>query len=294
MSDGSPMSLYDLRRQAGLRRRATAAWSGRRSCAGSRARTATVLTADRAELDLREQAAVDAGWFAAERARRGLPRGGAGRRHPRQRHAIPADFLYDNLAIETNVIDAAHALRAWRSCCSSARRASIRKTAPQPIARGRAADRPARADQRVVRGRQDRRRSSCAQAYRRQYGCDFISRDADQPLRARRQLRSRQPAMCCPALIRKAHEAKLTRARRASTIWGTRHAAARVPPRRRPAPMPACFLLQALFGRRARSTSARGEDLSIAELARAGRARWSASRASCVSTRASPTARRAS
>ena len=29
-----------------------------------------------------------------------------------------------------------------------------------------------------------------AQAYRRQYGCDFISRHADQPLRPGRQLRS--------------------------------------------------------------------------------------------------------
>ena len=65
-----------------------------------------ILTASRAELDLRDQAAVDR-WMAAKRpqavflaaAKVGGILANASR---------PADFLYDNLMIEANVIAAAH------------------------------------------------------------------------------------------------------------------------------------------------------------------------------------------
>ena len=47
-------------------------------------------------------------------------------------NTYPADFIRDNLLIQTNVIDAAYAHGA-RSCCSSVRAASIRSMAPQPM-----------------------------------------------------------------------------------------------------------------------------------------------------------------
>ena len=68
----------------------------------------------------------------------------------------PADFLYDNLAIETNIIEASRGIGVAKAAVprlvmhlSAARAAAD--------ARGCAADRAAGADQPVVRGRQDRR-----------------------------------------------------------------------------------------------------------------------------------------
>jgi len=46
-------------------------------------------------------------WFAAKRPQVVFLRGRQGRRHRRQ-HTLRAEFLYDNLAIATNVIHAAH------------------------------------------------------------------------------------------------------------------------------------------------------------------------------------------
>ena len=131
----------------------------------------------------------------------------------------PAEFLYDNLMIETNVIDAAHRRPASRSCCSSARPASIRKLAPQPITRGRAADRPARADQRVVRDRQDRRHQAVpglppAVRLRLHLG------DADQPVRPGDNFDLETSHVVAGADPQGAR-GEAARRRPRSTIWGT-------------------------------------------------------------------------
>ena len=58
------------------------------------------------------------------------------------------------------------------------------------------------------------------QAYRRQYGCDFISAMPTNLYGPERQIRSRvQP--CPAALIRKAHEAQAVGRTTQVTIWGT-------------------------------------------------------------------------
>ena len=89
-----------------------------------------VLTASRAELDLKNQAAVRA-WFAANRPDAvflaAAKVGGI-----LANDSFPADFLYDNLIIEANIIEAAHVqdveklLFLGSSCIYP-------KFAPQPI-----------------------------------------------------------------------------------------------------------------------------------------------------------------
>ncbi len=70
--------------------------------------------------------------------------------------SLPAEFLYENVAIETNVIHEAHRAGVERlvflgsSCIYP-------KFAAQPISRGGAADWRARTDERMVCRRQDRR-----------------------------------------------------------------------------------------------------------------------------------------
>jgi len=57
------------------------------------------------------------------------------------------------------------------------------------------------------------------QAYRRQYGVDYISGDANQSLRSRGQFPSRIRHVI-PALMRKAHEAKQA-GRKTLQVWGS-------------------------------------------------------------------------
>ena len=150
-----------------------AAWWEARWCGGWRASDARSLIATHAELDLQAS------------ARR--PRTGSWRRKPDAvfvaaatvggilaNDTRPAEFLYDNLMIAANVID-------------GARRAGVRKLlflgssciyprlAPAADDRGCAADR--RRSSRRTSGTRSPRSpaSSCAEAYRRQWGCDFIS-----------------------------------------------------------------------------------------------------------------------
>jgi hypothetical protein len=71
----------------------------------------------------------------------------------------PADFLYDNLMIEANIIDAALPdRRRYRQAHLPGVFLHLSQgSPPQPIRRGCAADRAAGADQRMVCDRQDRR-----------------------------------------------------------------------------------------------------------------------------------------
>jgi GDP-L-fucose synthase len=129
----------------------------------------------------------------------------------------PADFIYDNLAIETNLIHAAHQARVKKllflgsSCIYP-------KFAPQPMA-----------EDALLTGALEPTNEWYAiakiagiklcQAYRRQYGADFISvmptnlygpGDNDHP----------ENSHVVAALIRRFHEAKHHRAP-SVTVWGT-------------------------------------------------------------------------
>ena len=130
----------------------------------------------------------------------------------------PAEFLYDNLMIEANIIHA-----AWQNGRREAAvprlllHLSEARAAADP--RGCAADRPARADQRMVRDRQDRRHQAVPglpQAVRLRLHLG----DADQPLRARRQLRPGHQPRAAGADPQGARGQAARRAA-SSSIWGT-------------------------------------------------------------------------
>ena len=153
---------------------ATAAWSApplvrRLTRAGL---LATFSPRRGSELDLRDQAAVDA-WFDAHRPALRHPRRRHGRRHPGQLAAagrVPVRQPDDPRHGAPRGV----AVRASRSCCTSAARASTRATARSRSARSTCS--PARWSRPTRPTRSPRSPgSSRARAYRRQYGCNFIS-----------------------------------------------------------------------------------------------------------------------
>ena len=118
-----------------------------------------------------------------------------GRRHPGQRH-YPADFIRDNLLIQTNVIDAAYR-HGDAKLCSWARAASTRGSRRSRCARILLLTGPLEPTNQwyaiaKIAGHQDVR------GVRPPVWLQRDLRDADQPLRPRRQLRPRRPRTCCP------------------------------------------------------------------------------------------------
>ena len=174
-----------------------------------------VVTADRQTLDLRRQADVEA-WVAEVKpqavflaaARVGGILANA---------SYPAEFLHDNLVIETNVIEAA-------------RRAGVEKLlflgssciyprdAPQPIDEDALLTGPLEPTNEwyaiaKIAG------LKLAEAYRRQHGCDFISAMPTN-LYGPNDNFDLASSHALPALMRKAHEARL-KGDPSMTIWGT-------------------------------------------------------------------------
>jgi GDP-L-fucose synthase len=130
-----------------------------------------ILTATRAEVDLRRQADVEA-WMAKARPQAvflaAATVGGILANATR-----PAEFLYDNLAIETNIIHAAwktgvEKLLLLGSSCIYPR------LAPQPMTEEQLLTGPLEATNEWYAIAKIAGIKLC-QAYRRQYGCDFIS-----------------------------------------------------------------------------------------------------------------------
>ena len=130
---------------------------------------------------------------------------------------FPADFLYDNLMIEANIIEAAHAqgvaklLFLGSSCIYP-------KFAPQPITEDSLLTGPLEPTNEwyaiaKIAG------IKLAQAYRKQHGSDFISAMPTN-LYGQGDNFDLNSSHVMPALIRKAHEAKLAAAE-TITIWGT-------------------------------------------------------------------------
>ena len=132
-----------------------------------------ILTVDRATLDLRAPGPTSRpGSPTPGRTRSSWPPPRSAASSPTTRY--PAEFLYDNLMIQTNVIEARAPGRRRPSCCSSARPASIRKLAPQPIAEEALLTGPLEPTNEWYAIAKIAGLKLC-QAYRRQYGCDFIS-----------------------------------------------------------------------------------------------------------------------
>ncbi len=174
-----------------------------------------VLTADRASVDWRDQATArawmddakpDAVFLAAAKV------GGI-----LANDTYPADFLFDNLMIEANVIDAAYRAKVAKllflgsSCIYP-------KFAPQPIPEESLLTGPLEPTNEWYAIAKIAGIKLC-QAYRKQYGCDFISAMPTN-LYGPGDNFDLNTSHVIPALVRKAHDAKAIGADEV-VIWGT-------------------------------------------------------------------------
>ncbi|MCI5073631.1 GDP-L-fucose synthase [Oricola sp.] len=174
-----------------------------------------LLTVGRGDVDLRDQAAVNR-WMQAEKPQAVfLAAAKVGGIAANDR--FPADFLYDNLMIEANVIHAAHAVGVEKllllgSTCI------YPKLAPQPIPESALLTGPLEPTNEWYAIAKIAGIKLC-QAYRKQHGSDFI---AAQPtnLYGPGDNFDLETSHVLPALMRKAHEAKLSGAK-SMTVWGT-------------------------------------------------------------------------
>lgn len=219
-----------------------------------------ISTAPRNELDLMDQAAVRA-WFDTHRPDAVVVAaakvGGI-----LANDSYPADFLYDNLMIEANVIEAAHRagveklLFLGSSCIYP-------KFAEQPIR-----------EESLLTGSLEPTNEWYAiakiagiklcQAYRRQHGCDFISAMPTN-LYGPGDNFNLDTSHVLPALIRKAHEAKQANAP-SIEIWGSGT------PRREFLHVDdladACVVLLERYSEAGHINIGSGEDITILDLAR--------------------------
>ena len=210
-------------------------------------------------VDLRDQATVQ-DWFARNRPDAVLL--AAARVGGIQvNDSRPGEFLYDNLMIATNVIEAARAGRCERllflgSSCIYPR------LAPLPIAEDALLTGPLEPTNQWYAVAKIAGIKLC-QAYRRQYGCDFISA---MPTNLYGPGDNYDPdgSHVLPALIRKADEAKRAEAD-TLTIWGTGT------PRREFLHVDdlaeACVFLLRAYSDEEHVNVGSGSDLSIMELA---------------------------
>ena len=141
----------------------------------------------------------------------------------------PADFHARQPADPDRTSSTRPIATARASCCSWVRAASIRSIAPQPMPEECLLTGPLEPTNEWYAIAKIAGLKMC-QAYRRQYGFNAISRDADQPVWSRRQLRSAEFA-CAAGADPQFHEAKL-RGDAAGGGLGHRHAATGVPARR--------------------------------------------------------------
>jgi GDP-L-fucose synthase len=195
--------------------------SGHRGMVGSalvrrlESENCTMLTTSRGELDLRRQADVEQ-WMATHKPQvvyvAAAKVGGI-----HANNSLPADFIYENLIIEANIIHTAYKVGVEKlvflgSTCI------YPKMAEQPIAEESLLTGPLEPTNEWYAIAKIAGIKLC-QAYRRQYGCDFI---AAQPtnLYGPGDNYDLQNSHVLPALLRKAHEAKLSGAK-TLTVWGS-------------------------------------------------------------------------
>ena len=174
-----------------------------------------VLTATRAQLDLRDQAAVSY-WFRANRPEYVfLVAGTVG--GIMANSTRPAEFIYDNLMIHGTVVEASRQFGVEKllylgSSCIYPRQAM------QPITEDQLLTGPLEPTNEWYAIAKIAGIKLC-QAYRRQYGCDFISAMPTN-LYGPHDNFDLTSSHVLPALIRKFHEAKLS-GEREVVIWGT-------------------------------------------------------------------------
>lgn len=219
-----------------------------------------VLTVDRAELDLTRQAEVER--FVTDARPDAIVLAAAKVGGILANDSFPADFLYENLVIETNVVGAAHAAGVDRllllgSSCIYPR------LAPQPIGEEALLTGPLEPTNEAyaiakIAG------IKLAQAFRKQHGRDYISA-MPANLYGPGDNFDLASGHVLPALLRRAHEAKLSGAA-AMTIWGSGT------PRREFLHVDDCadalvLLLKRYSGAEPVNVGS-GEDVSILELAR--------------------------
>lgn len=174
-----------------------------------------VLTAGRDTLDLLDQAAVRS-WVAQEKPDAvflaAAKVGGI-----LANDMYPADFLYQNLVIETNIIDAAHRAHVAKLCFLGSS-CIYPKFAEQPIVEEALLTGPLEPTNEwyaiaKIAG------IKLAQSYRRQYGADYISAMPTN-LYGPGDNFDLTSSHVLPALLRKAHEAKISGAK-TMTLWGS-------------------------------------------------------------------------
>jgi GDP-L-fucose synthase len=219
----------------------------------------TVLTVGRAELDLRRQEAVEC-WIAANRPEAiFLAAAKVGGILANDR--APADFLYDNLMIEANVVEAAHRagvgkLMLLGSSCI------YPKFAGQPISEDALLTGPLEPTNQWYAIAKIAGIKLC-QAYRRQHGRDFVT-VMPTNLYGPGDNFDLDTSHVLPALIRKAHEAKLAGAETLQ-IWGSGT------PRREFLHVDdladACVHLMHSYSQEAHINIGSGEDITILDLA---------------------------
>jgi GDP-L-fucose synthase len=175
----------------------------------------TVLSLPRSAIDLRDQSAVfdwmaqnkpDVVFLAAAKV------GGIHANNTR-----PAEFLYDNLAIESNIIEGARRIGTSKlvflgSTCI------YPKHATQPINEDALLTGPLEPTNEWYAIAKIAGIKLC-QAYRRQYGCDYISAQPTN-LYGPGDNYDLANSHVLPALLRKAHEAK-QRGDQSLSVWGT-------------------------------------------------------------------------
>jgi GDP-L-fucose synthase len=174
-----------------------------------------VMRRSREELDLRDQAAVRSFFDAARPEYVVLAAARVG--GIRANASFPADFIRDNLQIQTNVIDA-----AWRTgvrkLCFLGSSCIYPRLAPQPIPEHALLTGPLEPTNEAYAIAKIAGIGLC-QAYRRQYGFSAISLmptnlygpgDSFNP----------EDAHVIPGLMRRCHDAKL-RGEPSLTVWGT-------------------------------------------------------------------------
>jgi GDP-L-fucose synthase len=125
-------------------------------------------------------------------------------------NSYPAEFIYHNLMIETNIIHSAYKPRRAEGCCSSARAASTRSLAPQPMR-----------EDALLTGTLEPTNEAYAiakiagiklcESYNRQYGTDYRS-VMPTNLYGPGDNYDLQNSHVIPAMIRKLHLAKLAAA----------------------------------------------------------------------------------
>jgi GDP-L-fucose synthase len=218
-----------------------------------------VETATREQLDLRDQAAVNY-WFRANRPEYVfLVAGTVG--GILANSTRPAEFIYDNMMIHATVVHAAHLFPVKRLLYLGSSCIYPRECA-QPMK-----------EDDLLSGHLEPTNEPYAvakiagiklcQAYRKQYGCDFISAMPTN-LYGPNDNFDLASSHVLPALIRKFHDAK-EEGRREVTIWGTGS------PRRELLHVDdladACLFLMRRYDEPAHINVGTGEDLTVRELA---------------------------